>query len=132
MQLRVGLPGSRALQEAEKAAEEAREAAEHALQEKMEQVQAIAEERDEARSEAQRLREEGGREDLMEKQEGSLGSQGRRRASGRNRATLGSKWGGMHAFEGLLAPRNGPGGWCSRRKRSRRSSGARCRAGRIS
>eukprot|EP00438_Fugacium_kawagutii_P002781 Skav202265 [mRNA] locus=scaffold1417:441359:458329:- [translate_table: standard] len=66
---------AKALEEADKAAQAAREAAEHALQdggrEKMEQVQAIAAERDEARTEASRLREEGGtyKQDLQEKQE---------------------------------------------------------------
>lgn len=62
---------TKALEEAEKAAQAARDAAEHALQEKMEQVQAMAAERDEARTEASRLREEGGsyKEDLQEKQE---------------------------------------------------------------
>ncbi|CAJ1415334.1 unnamed protein product [Effrenium voratum] len=60
-----------ALAEALKAAEEARAASEEALQEKMEHVQAIAAERDEARTEATRLKEEMGssKEDLMEKQE---------------------------------------------------------------
>mmetsp|Transcript_48599 Transcript_48599/g.113433 ORF Transcript_48599/g.113433 Transcript_48599/m.113433 type:complete len:754 (+) Transcript_48599:38-2299(+) len=60
-----------ALQKAQQAADEARAAAEEALQQKMEQVQAVAAQRDEAQSETRRLTEQMGssKEDLMEKQE---------------------------------------------------------------